>query len=73
MKALDQCLVGVDEGFRRSLADRPANVDPRSLDPMAAMPFDPDWSGGEGGGLGSAVAGVASVLRSIAVRFNRDS
>lgn len=69
----DHRLVGVDEGFRRSLADRPANVDPRSLDPMAAMPFDPDWSGGEGGGLGSAVAGVASVLRSIAVRFNRDS
>ena len=35
---------------------------PAERDPLGPMPGDPDWAGGQGGGLASTVAGAQAVI-----------
>lgn len=61
-------LLDVRTGFRRALAEPANDADPASLDPMGPLAHDPDWAGGQGGGVGWAIAGVSAVISSIVDR-----
>ncbi len=62
-------LVGVDESFARALAVPDEAVPFAERDPLGAMPGDPRWAGGQGGGLASAVAGARAVVTGLAGRL----
>ena len=65
----DHELVGVEESFARALAEPDESVPPAERDPLGPMPGDPEWAGGQGGGLASAVAGTRAVVRELAERL----
>ncbi len=58
----DHELVGVEESFARALAEPDESVPPAERDPLGPMPGDPEWAGGQGGGLASTVAGAQAVV-----------
>ena len=58
----DHELLGVEESFARALAEPDETVLPAERDPLGPMPGDPDWAGGQGGGLASTVAGAQAVI-----------
>jgi len=58
----DHELIGVEESFARALAEPDETVPPAERDPLGPMPGDPDWAGGQGGGLASTVAGAQAVI-----------
>ncbi|HET6950944.1 MAG TPA: NAD(P)H-binding protein [Acidimicrobiales bacterium] len=62
----DHALVGVEESFRRALAEPDLTVPPPERDPLGPLPGDPSWAGGQGGGVGSAVAGARAVVTGLA-------
>ena len=59
---LDHELLGVEESFARALAEPDETVPPAERDPLGPMPGDPDWAGGQGGGLASTMAGAQAVI-----------
>ena len=54
-------LVGLDEAFRRSLAQR--TTGPRDADPMGPLPQDPTWA--SGGDDRPAVAKVVDAVKDV--------
>lgn len=65
----DHALVGVEESFRRALAEPDPTVPPRDRDPLGPLPGDPSWAGGQGGGVASALAGARAVVTGLAGRL----
>ena len=61
--------VGVDESFARALSVPDEAVPFAERDPLGAIPGDPRWAGGQGGGLASAVAGARAVVTGFAGRL----
>jgi uncharacterized protein YbjT (DUF2867 family) len=59
-------LVGVEESFRRALAEPDDGIRPADRDPLGPLPGDPPWAGGQGGGLASALAGARAVVTGLA-------
>ncbi len=62
----DHVLVGVEESFRRALADPDESVPVADRDPLGPLPGDPSWAGGQGGGVASALAGSRAVVTGLA-------
>ena len=62
----DHTLVGVEESFVRALAPPDLSVPAPDRDPLAALPGDPSWAGGQGGGVASALAGARAVVSGLA-------
>ncbi len=58
-------LLGLEDSIRRALAEPDEAIPAQNRDPMAAMPFDPGWSGGQGGGIASALAGLSAVTSAV--------
>lgn len=58
-------LLGLEESIRRSLAPRTAGAG-SALDPMAAMPHDPDWAGGGRTGVFAGAARLVRLSRAVA-------
>jgi uncharacterized protein YbjT (DUF2867 family) len=65
----DHELLDVEESFRRALAEPDESVPPAERDPLGPMPGDPDWAGGEGGGVASTIAGAKAVVSELADRL----
>ena len=59
-------LLGVEESFRRALAEPDAGIPPAERDPLGPLPGDPSWAGGQGGGVTSAFAGARAVITGLA-------
>ena len=65
----DHELLEVEESFARALAETDESVPPAERDPLGPMPGDPEWAGGQGGGLASAVAGAEALVTGLADRL----
>ena len=65
----DHTLLGVEESFRRALAEPDPAVPVPDRDSLGPLPGDPAWAGGQGGGVASAVAGVRAVVTGLAGRL----
>jgi hypothetical protein len=65
----DHVLVGVEESFRRALADPDESVPVPDRDLLGRLPGDPSWAGGQGGGVASALAGTRAVVTGLAGRL----
>lgn len=65
----DHTFVGVEESFRRALAEPDLAVPARDRDPLGPLPGDPSWAGGQGGGVASALAGARAVVTGLAGRL----
>ncbi len=57
-------LLGVEESIRRALAPADEQAPAQQRDPMGPLPHDPDWAGGQGGGLASFVAAAGALASS---------
>ncbi len=65
----DHLMVDLDSSIRRALREPNEAVPPRERDPLARMPFDPQWAGGSGGGLGAAGAALSAVASALKDRL----
>ena len=65
----DHVLVGVEESFRRALAEPDESVPAADRDPLGPLPGDPTWAGGQGGGMASALAGTRAVVTGLASKL----
>ncbi len=62
----DHVLVGVEESFRRAIAEPDESLPVADRDPLGPLPGDPSWAGGQGGGMASALAGTRAVVTGLA-------